>query len=174
MAKKLDSRDNKIVKKIITFKHKGKEFLWESLAPENLPVNVKRYAVLEGIKKEEVEEFKVKVIYFPADIEAHFHTWFFNSDKCESSIEKLKPNKKRKLVLKKKKPMAKKLVVKKIQVNNKYTYICDKPVRIGSEVKLPTPHWMREFQDDTWIGKVTDLKSDYDGVCESVIEVLKK
>jgi len=70
--------------------------------------------------------------------------------------------------------MAKKSVLKKIQVNNKYTYMCDKPVRIGSEVKLPTPYWMREFKDDTWIGKVTDLKSDYDGVCESVIEVLKK
>jgi len=83
----------------------------------------------------------------------------------------------KKPVLKKpvlKKPVLKKPVLKKIIINNKYTYMCDKPVKIGSEVKLPTPQWMREFQDSTWVGKVTSLKSDYNGVCESVIEVLKK
>jgi len=170
MAKKSDCTYNKIVKKIITFKHKGKDFLYESLAPENLPINYKRYEILEGIKKEEVEDFKVQVIYFPPDIEAHFQTWFFNSDKCKSSIGKLKANKKPVL----KKPVLKKPVLKKIIINNKYTYMCDKPVKIGSEVKLPTPQWMREFQDSTWIGKVTSLKSDYNGECESVIEVLKK
>jgi hypothetical protein len=191
MAKKSDCTYNKIVKKIITFKHKGKEVLYESLAPENLPVNVEHYEILEGIKKEEVEDFKVQVIYFPPDIEAHFQTWFFNSDKCKSSIGKLKENKKpvlkkpvlkkpvlKKPVLKKpvlKKPVLKKPVLKKkIIINNKYTYMCDKSVRIGSEVKLPTPQWMREFQDSTWVGKVTSLKSDYNGVCESVIEVLRK
>jgi hypothetical protein len=185
MAKKLDCTYNKIVKKIITFKHKGKEVLYESLEPEDLPIESKYYAMLEGIKKEEVKDFKVQVIFFPPDIEAHFQTWFFNSDKCKSSIGKLKANKKpvlkkpvlKKPVLKKpvlKKPVLKKPVLKKIIINNKYTYMCDKPVRIGSEVKLPTPQWMREFQDSTWVGKVTSLKSDYNGVCESVIEVLKK
>ena len=164
MAKKSDCTYNKIVKKIITFKHKGKEVLYESLAPENLPENIERYEILEGIKKEEIEDFKVQVIYFPQDIEEHFQTWFFNSDKCKSSIGKLKANKK---------PVLKKPVLK-IIINNKYTYMCDKPVKIGSEVKLPTPQWMREFQDSTWVGKVTSLKSDYNGVCESVIEVLKK
>ena len=190
MAKKSDCTYNKIVKKIITFKHKGKEVLYESLVPENLPIDSKYYAMLEGIKKEEeIEDFKVQVIYFPQDIEEHFQTWFFNSDKCKSSIGKLKANKKpvlkkpilKKPVLKKpvlKKPVLKKPVLKKpvlkIIINNKYTYMCDKPVKIGSEVKLPTPQWMREFQDSTWVGKVTSLKSDYNGVCESVIEVLKK
>ena len=169
MAKKSDCTYNKIVKKIITFKHKGKEVLYESLVPENLPIDSKYYAILEGIKEEEIEDFKVQVIYFPQDIEEHFQTWFFNSDKCKSSIGKLKANKKPVL----KKPVLKKPVLK-IIINNKYTYMCDKPVKIGSEVKLPTPQWMREFQDSTWVGKVTSLKSDYNGVCESVIEVLKK
>ena len=70
--------------------------------------------------------------------------------------------------------MARKAAIRKIEVNNKYTYTCDKPVKIGSEVKLPTPSFLREFHGDTWVGKVTGLNSDYDGVCESVIEVIKK
>jgi hypothetical protein len=67
---------SKIVKKIITFKHRGKDFLYESLAPEDLPVNVERYEILEGIKKENMKDFKVKIIRFESDIESHLSTWF--------------------------------------------------------------------------------------------------
>lgn len=67
---------SKVVKKIITFKHRGKDFLYESLAPENLPVNVECYEILEGIKKENMKDFKVKVIHFEPEVEAFLSTWF--------------------------------------------------------------------------------------------------
>lgn len=67
---------SKVVKKIITFKHKGKEVVYESLEHENLPINLKYFEILEGIKKESMKEFKVKVIYFDPDIESHISTWF--------------------------------------------------------------------------------------------------
>ena len=72
---------SKIVKKIITFKHRGKDFLYESLAPENLPVNVERYEILEGIKKENMKDFKVKIIRFESDVEGHLSTWFVKPNK---------------------------------------------------------------------------------------------
>lgn len=71
----------KIVKKIITFKHRGKDFLYESLAPENLPVNVERYEILEGIKKENIKNFKVKTICFESEVEDHLCTWFVKPTK---------------------------------------------------------------------------------------------
>ena len=71
----------KIVKKIITFKHRGKDFLYESLAPENLPVNIERYEILEGIKKENMKDFKVKIIHFESDVEDHLFTWFVKPTK---------------------------------------------------------------------------------------------
>ena len=54
----------KIVKKIITFNHKGKKVVYESVEPEDLPIDPKYYANLEGIKKESMKNFKVKVIHF--------------------------------------------------------------------------------------------------------------
>ena len=72
---------SKIVKKIITFKHQGKDFLYESLAPENLPVNIERYEILEGIKKENMKDFKVKIIRFESDVEDHLSTWFVKPTK---------------------------------------------------------------------------------------------
>jgi len=69
--------------------------------------------------------------------------------------------------------MAKKSAPRKIVVNGKYNYICDKPVKVGDLVKLPTPSFLLEFQDSVWVGKVTSLKSEYEGECEKVIEVLK-
>ena len=71
----------KIVKKIITFKHQGKDFLWESLGPENLPINYERYEILEGIKKENMKDFKVKIIRFESDVEDHLSTWFVKPTK---------------------------------------------------------------------------------------------
>ena len=71
----------KIVKKIITFKHGGKDFLYESLAPENLPVNFERYEILEGIKRENMKDFKVKIIHFESDVEDHLSTWFVKPTK---------------------------------------------------------------------------------------------
>ena len=66
----------KIVKKIITFNHKGKNVVYESVEPEDLPIDPKYYSNLEGIKKESMKNFKVKVFHFEPEVEAFLSTWF--------------------------------------------------------------------------------------------------
>jgi hypothetical protein len=61
----------------------------------------------------------------------------------------------------------------KIVVDDKYTYESEFKVRKGQRVVLPSPYWLRDVRP-TWIGKVTDTKSDYTGYCEKVISVAKK
>ena len=66
----------KIVKKIITFNHKGKNVVYESVEPKDLPIDPKYYASLERIKKESMKNFKVKVIHYEPEVEAFLSTWF--------------------------------------------------------------------------------------------------
>jgi hypothetical protein len=61
--------------------------------------------------------------------------------------------------------------MKKIIINNKYTFLCDFKVRKGQTVVLPTPSWLRSVQGSTWLGKVTATKSDYTGYCEKAISI---
>jgi len=49
-----------------------------------------------------------------------------------------------------------------IIINHKYTYECDFPVEVGDKVKLPKG-------DKWWIGKVTDLESNYTGSVKKVL-----
>ena len=81
---------SKIVRKVISFKHKNKDFIYESLGPANSAPDLNRYAILEGVKKDEIKEFKVKIIHFDGDVEQHFSTWFPKPDLVELNSEKEK------------------------------------------------------------------------------------
>lgn len=60
-------------------------------------------------------------------------------------------------------------MIKKIIVDNKFTYLTDMKVRKGTKVLLPPFPWCQ----DPWIGKVTSLTSDYDGDCKFIITTIK-
>ena len=58
----------------------------------------------------------------------------------------------------------------KIIVDNKLTYECEYPVKVGDTVVVPAP-WFLE--GPTTKGKVTEIGSDYDGYTLKVISVSK-
>lgn len=93
---KTDLHQSKIVKKVISFKHKNKEFIYESLGHSNHEPDLNRYALLAGVKKEEIKEFKVKIFHFDRDMENHFSSWFAKQDQIHpysSSKKEIKVNK---------------------------------------------------------------------------------
>jgi hypothetical protein len=53
---------------------------------------------------------------------------------------------------------------KRITVNGKYAYDTDLPVKVGDRVILPA-----HACSDEWVGRVTDLTSDYQGECKRVL-----
>jgi len=59
----------------------------------------------------------------------------------------------------------------KIIVDNKLTYSCDYPVKVGDTVVIPAP-WFMEC--NTTRGTVTNIGSDYTGYTLSVISVEKR
>jgi hypothetical protein len=59
--------------------------------------------------------------------------------------------------------------MKKVIVNNNYTYETNLELKIGDKVVLPTPSYLRDTLENTWIGTVTALESEYDGYCYKVI-----
>ena len=59
----------------------------------------------------------------------------------------------------------------RIIVDGRYTYTTEFPLKLGDMVLLPTAYWLRDVRGDTWEGEVTQLGSDYDGHCESVLGV---
>ena len=62
----------------------------------------------------------------------------------------------------------------KVVIDNKYSYETGKiKVKKGSKVVLPTPDWLRDVKGNTWVGKVTSLKSTYDGECMRIISLAK-
>jgi len=63
--------------------------------------------------------------------------------------------------------------MKRVIVNNQYSFDTNLKVRVGSTVVLPTPYWLRDVKGDTWEGKVTALTSDYTGDCVQIISVKK-
>lgn len=54
-----------------------------------------------------------------------------------------------------------------------YTYETNMRVRVGSLVELPTVHFLRDVQGDTYTDKVARLTSDFEGICKRVISVKK-
>ena len=56
--------------------------------------------------------------------------------------------------------------LRRIVVNEKYTYLCSTPVEVGDTVLLPVPEWRSSPGNTTWKGVVTSLESDYEGPCE--------
>jgi hypothetical protein len=58
----------------------------------------------------------------------------------------------------------------KIIVDNKLTYECDYPVKVGDTVVVPAPWFLRD-NGPTTTGKVTKLESDYSGYVVKVISV---
>ena len=61
--------------------------------------------------------------------------------------------------------------MKRVIINNPYTYATDLDVSVGDVVLLPTSDWLRDALGDTWEGKVTSLKSEYDGWCAKIIKI---
>jgi len=59
--------------------------------------------------------------------------------------------------------------MKKVIVNNNYTYQTNLDLKIGDKVFLPTPSYLRDTSENTWIGTITALESQYDGYCLKVI-----
>ena len=60
-------------------------------------------------------------------------------------------------------------MVKRIVIDDKWTYLTDLKVRKGTRVLLPPFPWSQY----PWVGKVTSLISDYDGDCKWVMDVIK-
>jgi hypothetical protein len=58
----------------------------------------------------------------------------------------------------------------KIIVDNKLTYECEYPVKVGDTVVVPAP-WFLQDCGPTTTGKVTKIGSDYSGYVVSVISV---
>lgn len=58
----------------------------------------------------------------------------------------------------------------RIIVDNKLTYECAHPVKVGDIVVVPAP-WFLQDCGPTTTGKVTQLGSDYSGYVVSVISV---
>ncbi len=58
----------------------------------------------------------------------------------------------------------------KIIVDNKMTYDCEYPVKVGDIVVVPAPWFLRD-NGPTTTGKVTQLGSDYSGYVVKVISV---
>lgn len=63
----------------------------------------------------------------------------------------------------------------KVVVDGRYTYDTNGiKVKTGDVVILPSPYWLRDVKGDTWEGTVTSLKSEYAGVCSSILAVRSK
>ncbi len=62
--------------------------------------------------------------------------------------------------------------MRRIVVESTYTYETDLPVKVGDQVVLPTPDWIRDVKGDTWTAEVTALTSDHTGHCEKVLRIL--
>jgi hypothetical protein len=60
----------------------------------------------------------------------------------------------------------------KIVVDNKLTYECSYPVKVGDIVVVPAPWFLRD-NGSTTTGKVTKIGSDYDGYVLNIISVNK-
>jgi hypothetical protein len=60
----------------------------------------------------------------------------------------------------------------KIIVDGRYTFNAPDDVKVGDEVLLPTPGWLKAERGDTWVGNVTAIGSDYAGPCKNIIRVL--
>ena len=58
----------------------------------------------------------------------------------------------------------------KIEVDGRFTYICNEEVGVGDEVILPAPWWKPAGELHT--GQVTSLTSDYNGECVEIIRVI--
>jgi hypothetical protein len=58
--------------------------------------------------------------------------------------------------------------MKRVMVGN-YTYETDLNLKVGDEVILPTPDFLRDVKGPTYKGKVTSLTSTYEGPCIKII-----
>ncbi len=58
--------------------------------------------------------------------------------------------------------------MKRVIVDNQYTYETKLDLSVGDEVILNTPDYLRDVLGDTWIGRVTSLESDYKGDCSEI------
>jgi hypothetical protein len=59
--------------------------------------------------------------------------------------------------------------LRRVVVNDQYTYETTLDVKVGDEVTLPVPFPLRIVKGPTWKGTVTSLSSDYKGSCERII-----
>ena len=62
--------------------------------------------------------------------------------------------------------------MKRVVVDNNYTYETNLKVKVGDTVKVPTTYWLRDVFGAYWFPKVTNLKSDYTGDCLKIVEVI--
>lgn len=63
--------------------------------------------------------------------------------------------------------------MKRVVVNDKFTYKTDLPVEIGSRVVLPTDASLVDVLGPTWEGTVTSLTSNYQGPCRMIFGIAK-
>jgi len=56
-----------------------------------------------------------------------------------------------------------------VEVNGKYSYNSKKTVKVGSDVILPTPIWLRDVKGPTWTGTVTAIKNGQDNTLSDIL-----
>lgn len=58
--------------------------------------------------------------------------------------------------------------MKRVMVGD-YTYETDLDLKVGDEVVIPTPDFLRDVKGPTFKGKITSLTSTYNGSCIKIL-----
>jgi len=59
--------------------------------------------------------------------------------------------------------------LRRVVVNDKYTYETDLELQVGDKVLLPVPEQKVPERGSTWEGEVTALESEYTGPCKRIV-----